>query len=163
VIVVSDTSVLRYLVTLGQADLLPLRFGKLLVPPEVADECCHASSPPALRTFIDSPPSWLDIPSAPLFAIVGLERLDRGESAAIRLALQRNADLLLIDERIGRSIASNAGLPVSGTLGMLADAAERGWLDFNLHVQRLLTETNFRVSPLVIEALRRLLQTSAAE
>jgi predicted nucleic acid-binding protein len=38
VIVVSDTSVLRYLVTLGRADLLLRRFGALLVPPEVADE-----------------------------------------------------------------------------------------------------------------------------
>jgi predicted nucleic acid-binding protein len=45
VTVVSDTSVLRYLVTLGQVDLLPRRFGKLLLPPDVADECRHAVSP----------------------------------------------------------------------------------------------------------------------
>jgi predicted nucleic acid-binding protein len=163
VTVVSDTSVLRYLVTLGQADLLPRRFGKLLLPPEVADECRHASSPAALRTFIDSPPGWISIESAPLLAVPGLERLDCGESAAIRLALHRKADLLLIDERVGRGVAASAGLRVSGTLGVLADAAERGWLDFDLHVQRLMAETNFRVSPEVIDAVRGLLRSSSAD
>jgi len=46
---------------------------------------------------------------------------------------------------------------------VLADAAERGWLDFDLHGQRLLAETNFRVSPEVVEAVRRLLRGSNSE
>ncbi|WP_200235455.1 hypothetical protein [Thiohalocapsa halophila] len=44
---------------------------------------------------------------------------------------------------------------------MLADAAERGWLDFDLQVQRLLAETNFRASPEVIAAVGRLLRRHA--
>lgn len=50
--IVSDTSVLGYLVTRGQVDLLRRRFGALLVPPEVAAECRHPSSPDALAGFV---------------------------------------------------------------------------------------------------------------
>ena len=124
-IVVGDTSVLRYLVTLGQVDILPRRFGQLLIPPEVADECRHSGSPEALRTFIRNPPGWLSIDPISTAATPGLERLDAGEAAAIRLALARNAKLLLIDERIGRRVATNARLRISGTLRIIADSAKR--------------------------------------
>ena len=160
--VVGDTSVLRYLVTLGQVDLLPRRFGQLLIPPEVADECRPAGSPEALRTFIRNPPGWLSIDrlsAASTASTPGLERLDPGEAAAIRLALARNAKLLLIDERLGRRVATNVKLRVSGTLGIIADAAQRGWLDFEMTVQDLIEKTNFRVSHEVIEAVRRRLDT----
>jgi len=159
VTVVGDTSVLRYLVTLDQVDILPRRFGQLLIPPEVADECRHSGSPEALRTFIRNAPGWLSIDPISAAATPGLERLDPGEAAAIRLALARNAKLLLIDERIGRRVATNARLPVSGTLGLIADAAQRGWLDFDMTVQDLIEKTNFRVSQEVIEAVRRRLET----
>ena len=156
--VVGDTSVLRYLVTLGQVDILPRRFGQLLIPPEVADECRHSGSPEARRTFIRNSPGWLSIDPLSAVAVPGLERLDPGEAAAIRLALARNATLLLIDERLGRRVATNARLRVSGTLGVIADAAQRGWLDFEMTVQDLIEKTNFRVSLEVIEAVRRLLE-----
>lgn len=135
-IVASDTSVLRNLVALGRIDLLQQRFGELLVPPEVADECRHSSSPDARRSFVRDAPGWFSIAQAPPVSISGLERLDSGESAAIRLARARDADLLLIDERIGRKVAMSAGVRVSGTLGLLADAAERGWLDFDPTIHR---------------------------
>jgi predicted nucleic acid-binding protein len=160
VTVVSDTSVLRYLSALRELDLLGRRFGEILVPSAVADECSHPSSPEALRTCLHSPPDWLRIEPAPLLEVPGLERLDPGESAAVRLALARNSDLVLIDERIGRQIALSAGLEVAGTLGLLADAAARGWLDFDAQVRYLVAETNFRVAAEVLAAARRRLDES---
>ncbi|MBK5971112.1 MULTISPECIES: DUF3368 domain-containing protein [Thiorhodovibrio] len=156
--VVSDTSVLRYLVTLDAGAFLQKRFGRILMPPEVAEECLHPSAPGKLRTFIQGSPDWLDIKMAEPLDVPGLERLDHGESAAIRLALGRQADLLLIDERIGRKTALGAGLRVAGTLGLLADAAQRGWLDFDEAVSCLTAQTNFRVSPEVLRAVSRMVQ-----
>jgi len=58
----------------------------------------------------------------------------------------------LIDERKAALVARQNGLTVTGTLGVLDLAAEKGLVDLNVAVLRLL-ETNFRVSPPVVEEL----------
>jgi predicted nucleic acid-binding protein len=45
--------------------------------------------------------------------------LDPGEAEAIALALELSADLILLDERDGRSAAERAGLRVTGVLEVL--------------------------------------------
>lgn len=51
--------------------------------------------------------------------------LDFGEAEAIALAVELNADRLLIDERLGRVIAVRSGLQVTGVLGILVAAKRR--------------------------------------
>ncbi len=154
-IVVSDTSVLCYLVLLGHVNIIKRRFGSVSVPPEVVNESTNPLAPALLRAFFQQAPDWLVVEPAPLISILGLDRLDPGEAAAIRLVIFRRAEFVLIDERQGRRVAEQAGLRVIGTLGLIADAAERGWLDFDNAIRRLLTETNFRVSSEVVAAVRQ--------
>ncbi|QXD16313.1 DUF3368 domain-containing protein [Rhodocaloribacter litoris] len=52
--------------------------------------------------------------------------LGRGEAEAIALALERNADLVLLDEREGRRAARRLGLSVTGVLGLLVEAKAKG-------------------------------------
>jgi len=58
------------------------------------------------------------------------EALDPGEAEAIVLAIERRADLLLVDERRGRQAAAAAGLKVTGLLGVVAQAKRAGLIDF---------------------------------
>lgn len=153
-IVVADTSVLCYLALIDCLDILPRRFGAVRIPSQVAQECLQPGAPEKLRTFIASAAPWVQIQNPPTDRPPELSALDAGESAAIHLATSRRAALLLIDERRGRSLAKSLGVKVSGTLGVLADAGLRGWIDFDQCVRRLTTETNFRASPEVIAALR---------
>ena len=51
--------------------------------------------------------------------------LDPGERDAIQLAKEEHADLLLMDERLGVRMALRRGLMVTGTLGVLVQAARR--------------------------------------
>jgi hypothetical protein len=51
--------------------------------------------------------------------------LEKGEAETIILALELNADLVLIDESIARDIAKSRGLAVIGTVGILAEAYEK--------------------------------------
>lgn len=55
--------------------------------------------------------------------------LDADESEAIALALELRSDLLLLDERRGRSIANQLGINVTGLLGVLLVAKQRGCLN----------------------------------
>jgi uncharacterized protein len=153
--VVCDTSVLCYLVLIDCVAILPRRFGTVTIPSEVAEECLHACAPEKLRALLRNPPPWLRIAPASAARLPGTERLDRGEAAAITLAAERHAELLLIDERIGRQVAIDTGFAVAGTLAILADAASRGWLSFDAAVERLLGGTNFHASAGVVDRLRR--------
>lgn len=154
-IVISDTSPLCYLAIIGHADVLPVLYGRILCPPEVVAECKHPQSPVALREWIAAPPDWLVVVScASSWTHSELDSLDEGEVAAIRLAHDQAADLLLMDERKGRQIAQRLGFRVSGVLAVIADAARLKLLDFDQAISKLTQDTNFRVSPTVIEAVR---------
>lgn len=73
-----------------------------------------------------------------------LPTLDAGERSAIALALEHETDILLVDDRRAVRAAQFLGLRVTGTLGMLDLAAERGLVDFGGAVQRLESTTFHR-------------------
>lgn len=51
--------------------------------------------------------------------------LDKGESEAIALDIELKANRLIIDERLGRKIATQSGLSIIGVLGILIAAKQR--------------------------------------
>jgi len=60
----------------------------------------------------------MQVVNRPLVTALRME-LDAGEAEAIALAIELQADLLLLDERRGRAVASRLGLKVIGLLGIL--------------------------------------------
>jgi predicted nucleic acid-binding protein len=48
--------------------------------------------------------------------------LDEGESSVIALALELNADWLIIDEQLGRQTATEYNLKITGILGIFIEA-----------------------------------------
>lgn len=147
-IVVSDTTPLRYLTLLGRIELLPQLFGDVHCPDVVLRECGHRQAPAVLREWAASLPGWVVVDEVRVID-ADLEFLDDGEAAAITLGRRLGADLLLIDERDGRRCAAALGFAVAGTLNIIAQAGVRGWLDFHAEVARLRQETNFRGASVV--------------
>jgi len=155
-IVVSDTTPLRYLAVIGGLGWLETLFGTVICPPEVLGECLHDNSPEPLRAWATSPPQWLVVTQVPSDAreLPPGTSLDAGEAAALRLALEIRADLVLLDERRGRAVAERIGVPITGTLGVLVEASLHGLADFEAALTHLLQRTNFRVGVQVIAAAR---------
>jgi len=130
-IVVSDTTALSNLAIVQQLALLKQLYREVCIPQAVADELNQVSSENiAVRAVVDLP--WIQVCSVRNFAQVETLRNDRqldpGESEAIVLALELNADRLLIDERLGRREAIRLGLPITGVLGILIAAKQEGLL-----------------------------------
>jgi predicted nucleic acid-binding protein len=95
-IVITDTTALRYLAVLGELEILPRLFGEIVCPLEVLAECGHASAPEVLRSWGADPPDWLK-PGKAGHPDERVSDLGSGEAAAIMLALERRTDLLVID------------------------------------------------------------------
>jgi len=150
-IVVADTSPINYLLLISKIDLLPRLFQQIIIPDVVRDEMLDPLAPPALQEWIASPPSWLAV-QAVSEVDTTLNALDPGEQAAITLAQTLPADLLIIVEQLGRRVASDRGIPIVGTLGILDDAASQGLIEL-AEVITQLQQTNFRVSPRIIQKL----------
>ena len=81
--------------------------------------------------------------------------LDAGEVAAINLALEIKADLLLIDESLGRKAAIARGIHVAGTIGILERAADQQLLDLKVAFESI-KKTDFWISHELLDIRLRL-------
>lgn len=151
-IVVADTSPLRYLVLIEEAQVLPRFYGLVLTPPAIVKELAQPRTPEAVRRWIGEPPGWLQVraPLGPLPAFPAT--LGAGEQEAIALAEEVHADALLLDDWAGRKEAARRCLSVVGTLRVLSSAAEKGMLDLPAAIARL-RATNFRASEELIQSV----------
>lgn len=143
-IIVSDTSIISYLIQLGEVELLAKIFGKVIIPEKVLDELLQVES----HIEVISELAWVEIrPISDLELFRSfLPDLDPGEAEAITLAIELEADFLLIDERKGRNIARSQGLLITGLLGVLVEAKSLGYISsVKDHVDQLINEMGFRL------------------
>jgi predicted nucleic acid-binding protein len=139
-IVVSDTSCISNLLTIGHAALLKDIFSEVIIPPAVERE---------LRRFHQAIPSFvrLVVPQSSVGVEALVREVDRGEAEAICLARELRADRLLIDEKRGRAIAQREGIQVIGILGILLIAKNRDLIRSDAtSIERLEKEAGFRLS-----------------
>lgn len=151
-IVVSDTSPLNYLVLIGQEELLPKLFGRVIIPQIVFDELKGYGAPTMILEWIENLPAWVEIQQTNLIAAPSLDILDKGERDAILLAQELSADLVLLDDRQARNAALDLGLTITGTVGVLDKASRAGLIDLRL-VLKNLQNTNFYVANELIDKL----------
>lgn len=149
-IVISDTSALTNLAAIQHLHLLPQLYNQVTIPEAVYQELAGIA-PPVPGTLEVQSASWLEVRQVVnRSAVERLQyevRLDLGESEAIALALELNADLLLIDERRGRSEADRMGLRITGLLGILAEAKHQNLLvAVKPLMDALISTSEFRVS-----------------
>jgi predicted nucleic acid-binding protein len=147
-IVVSDSSPLIALCDLGKLDLLRLLYGQVVLPDAVWRETAiMGQDKPERKELLEA--SWIECVKVrnQVLAKSLAQKLDVGESEAIVLALELNADLLLMDERLGRNVASRFGIDVTGVVGILLVSKSQGYLPaIKPELDRLRNELDFWLS-----------------
>lgn len=122
--VVADTTPLIILAGVGLLDLLPRLYGEIWIPEAVRDEYDagrRRSEPPLdALPWVVVKPIHIEHPA--------LSGLGPGEAAAVSLALGSRARAVVLDEKSGRRVAGELGLPVVGTLALLLRAKRQGML-----------------------------------
>lgn len=148
-IIISDTSPISSLLRIGQLNLLQKLYDRVTIPETVYQEIKALENFGVDITMIQSA-DWIDIRPARDRELVGrLEsELDLGEAEAIALAVECNADRLLIDERLGRQVAQRYGVKITGLLGLLVAAKQSNLIsELKPILDQLIFQAQFRVHP----------------
>jgi len=143
--VISNTSPLQYLYQADALGLLPKLFGEIWVPEAVVGEIQAGHNRNVSLPDFDTL-SWLMVHSVQQRAPLPLvTQLGEGEKEVLALGLEQPGSLLLLDDRNARRHAEALSLQVSGTLGVLLLAKERGYLEAIRPVLDRLDELGFRL------------------
>jgi predicted nucleic acid-binding protein len=125
--IVSNASPLINLARIGKLGLLQELYGELIIPEAVWREVVieGAGQPGADEV---SASGWIKTMAATNRELEQAlkQELDAGEAEAIALATGIEADLLLMDEHLGREVARHLGLRCMGLIGVLVEAKRKG-------------------------------------
>jgi len=134
--IISNTTPILSLLKINKLILLEKLYERIIIPTAVYNEIEKGKEKPYYLDLklID----WIEIRD-----IKNLDSkdyfldLDEGEAEVIILAREQNTDLVIMDEIMGRRIAKQFNLTVTGTIGVLLKAKEKGFVS---SIKELLTE-----------------------
>jgi uncharacterized protein len=148
VIIISDTSPINNLAAINQLHLLHQLYGTVLIPEAVFRELTDPSFPVAGATEVQTL-DWIQTRAVSDRTIIEAlsNELDIGEAEAIALAVEVQADQMLIDERRGRLVAARFNLRYTGILGILVEAKSQGLItSVKLLLDALVNKAGFWVA-----------------
>ncbi len=147
--VIVNNTPLSALWSINHLELLKDLYREIFIPQAVYEE--FLAKERAKRQKVLQKADW--IKSTPLnnprqaLVYVGL---DRGEAEVPALADELSARLMVMDERKGRRYAKRLGLPLTGTLGILLAAKDKGLIPAVSPLIHELLENGLYLSPEIV-------------
>ncbi len=126
-VVIADAGPLIALARLHLLELLPQVFGGVFITDAVLEECAGRADFPEARIILDAVSSKLLKRCAAPDSTAFMQAIDAGEASAIAAAIERGCGVLM-DDKAGRRLAANIGIPVIGTVGVLVLAKRKGFV-----------------------------------
>ena len=157
-IVVSDTTPLIGLASIGRLSVLRELFGEVYIPQAVYDEAVtHGHTEGSAKRDVDNS-NWIHVTQVQdrLAVNVLLDEMDLGEVETIVLAGEMQADWVLMDEKKGRRKLSQLDIPKIGTMGILLKAKQIGLISSLKHEIEGLQKISFSISQTVIDEVLKM-------
>ncbi|MEW6417928.1 MAG: DUF3368 domain-containing protein [Nitrospirota bacterium] len=156
--IVSNSSALINLSAIGHLDLLQKLYTEIIIPEAVWEEVAvKGKGQPGSEEVQKA--GWIKKETVGNKTVVESLTLilDKGEAEAIALAKEKNAEILLMDDKTAREIARHLGINYIGVLGVLREAKSRGLIkDMKTYMDMLKTSAGFWISKDVYEEILRL-------
>lgn len=136
--VISNSSPLIALSEIGKLNLLNELFGEVIVPDAVEKEV-YGEKPS---------PKWIKVSSVTqrLASHILESGLGPGESEAVCLSMEIDADILILDDLNARRVAEKLEINITGTLGILLLAKEKNLIKSIKPLMEELVKGDFRIS-----------------
>jgi predicted nucleic acid-binding protein len=137
-LIIADASCLIGLANIKLLDILPALYGTVTITPEIETE------------YGLDLPDWImvvPVKNTVLQAAIQSD-LHHGEASAIALALENPESLVVLDDKKARRYATNLGLTITGTMGIIASAAENGIIKDSGEAFEKLRKIGFRLPKL---------------
>jgi len=135
-IVISDTSCLIILSNINELSVLKDLYGEIYTTIEISNE------------FGEPLPDWIIIraPGDLLIKRSLEQQVDKGEASAIALAMETPGCILILDDQKARQIAEKYNLKITGTLGVILHAYEKGVVMSVKQILEKMKRSGFRIS-----------------
>jgi predicted nucleic acid-binding protein len=147
---ITDASPLIVLAKVGQAELLLKIPDKLLVPDAVAREVLDGPPGDPARLLLEGGyaerRASIEIPQRLVTWGLG-----RGETGVLALAVAESSARAVLDDAAARKCAAALGVPVIGTLDVVARAKRMGRIESAAKVFRALLDQGFRIDRAILE------------
>lgn len=154
--VVVNSTPLIALAKVNRLELLKNMYGGIIIPDAVYREVTEKEDVAARK--IEDARDWIDIRTVNPDTDRRMYRvkLHDGEVEVMLLAQEIKADVVIIDDGAARSTAEYLGLPLTGTLGVMIKAKQRGLLEAVMPVVQQMEQNGIYYSSSLKEAIRKL-------
>jgi len=134
--IISNTSCLIVLDNIGMLDILKELYGKIIITQQVKDE------------FGKNVPEWIEVEDVNDKKYLELVKnfVDLGEASTIALAVERNKNIVILDDMKARKLAQKLNLKITGTVGIIIKARNKNIITSIAKVLNKLKKDGFRIS-----------------
>lgn len=156
-LVIADSSPLIIFARSEMLEILRQVVGELVVPQTVFDECTKDMGKPGAKLIAKAHKVKLLTVHADSKVITppaNLPMLDKGEIAAIALALELGAPIMM-DERLGRQAAAAQGIAVIGSAGILLAAKKKKLIGEVCPILETWQKFGYFLSPTLVATVRQ--------